>query len=1823
MPSTIEDALKKLREGQAPGRGGSDIDSALADIRSGKFVSPAPVTQEPITPASEPSGGFLNFLKPTVQAGESMVQNVGDKMGQALQAIRSKVPGVGSKAWDFMTATRVGAPEAPLATAYDPNASPADRFLIGRPAEAAPVVREYMSDFIAGKVDSVPQTRENILKKAELTGKVPYVDIANRTLAEMVSEGIPLTPTEVALTAAIPKAINYTARELATAFPVLSRSMGEIGSALKEWATTRKAKVPISAEEIKSFYVFGREKLDPKTYDILVKMDPEAVKEMAKAGQGIEAEMRVPRFSKGPSIAVASEPAEAGGPLATVAEPPRGQSPLAPAAPIPPASAPATLPDENTLRAMVEKAGGEWRGIQKTSRPGAKGLAFFNDPQTHSTLSVPIEQMSPEAVAQRIQASRAEMSEPAAPSPAAKPQVSIGDALQQIRQAAVEGPKRVTEAKDFLPGTPAAELPRAGLAKGGEQVPTEDLLRGMESNKPRQMDISEVGKEPGIPEEEVRTVARHLFEQALEERRTSVSGIEKFVQENGGIGPYKKGQAGIKEEAVEYRTAVPLHLRGSTPYDEMLDMLKEANLLPKDAAYGSLYSALERIPRRGATPKVSDFVEEARRMIEQERLEAPLTADEEARFLAQRESMEPASAYFERPPSGSVYHERPLPTTRAPQPPNIPPEVAAKPGASDTPPAIELPEIVELSKELMMGKYPEIRQALSKGAFGQFSARTGKIALSAGIFKDPQQAASTLAHEVGHLTDWLPDKEMHRGNILGRIATLKDYLKSMIEAVPESTRDLPLAPGEAEGVITEGERRRFKNNATVTVLKQEGKRLGDYIKDPKVRAMLKDKINAKYQEIIGRTIKERGLITKKEIMEELKKVSKMWKPFDEAADPAYTHYRHNPPELYADAISVLFNKPALLREVAPNFYKAWFDYLGRKPEVQTAYNAVVNKIRGGKVLEGREAGVEEMFTEGELVAKKERTTEDSMTLRKFLDTVHYEFLDKDAGMISAVARARVKTAPDQDPVLALEEMNYSGSEAKAWLMEYQTIMDSLEKAGIPWRRMGHVLFHERVIGERGALANPRGFTPETSAKQLEYARKSLGEGKWKVLREQVAKFRENWSYIVKKLDESGMLSPELMQKIRTNHDYATFDVFRKHMDTMAGGPAIGAKIYGQIGTLQDISNPATATVMKGVQLIRAVNKNEAVKKSAAFLKEHLPESIESAKTQWNGKTHAPVEPADPNKGLIIEMVNGKPQAYYVDGFIAKVFEKDARFNNLLVKGFQLANVYWRNVFVQRNPGFMPFNMIRDFMRAAKNIPSVGLAKAVPLLDAVKMAAYYLRSLAPSFRRGYDMPDPLIKEMLQKKILITVESKWGLTDTDEQMEALMARYFEGQGHNVPTLFKPFVALWDYMGAIGSAVEVMPKVAGYKYLKKHQARLGLADQEIAHMIRTQIGSPDFLRRGGAYPVYNTMFLFSNAIKEGWRGDLEVFRKRPGEYSWKTFQYGVFPKLLMYGALLGMAGEGTRRVMKKVPSYDLLNYITVPLGLDKNDKAVYLRIPMNETDRILSGLMMFGLLGDRGKDQRALFDYMAGQAPTLTPTLSILNDIRQYLAGKNPYDSFRGKLAIPDLLMQAMDTRTHAAFLKYLANEAGSGIIHRFDTDTLDKTKTKLEKVLGFPLVNNIIGRFLKVSNYGEFEELKAVSNEVRQEKARDYLDKRDAIVASVNSIDKPTQVDAMRLYGKMVKEGGLRKGTRIMSPGEFVKEYMRYVEKKAGDPRINALVFSTSNEEKAAILRHLKGTLASEEYKAVLKQALAEGHITQNALVQASQKPKAPVEVNNGR
>ena len=91
--------------------------------------------------------------------------------------------------------------------------------------------------------------------------------------------------------------------------------------------------------------------------------------------------------------------------------------------------------------------------------------------------------------------------------------------------------------------------------------------------------------------------------------------------------------------------------------------------------------------------------------------------------------------------------------------------------------------------EALLGKMPELKNRLREDAMGLFTHRKDKfydpkmplkdqasLFVKRGLSENPNLFLSTLAHELGHLVDYLPRHSMPKGNLLAHVAGLKKHL---------------------------------------------------------------------------------------------------------------------------------------------------------------------------------------------------------------------------------------------------------------------------------------------------------------------------------------------------------------------------------------------------------------------------------------------------------------------------------------------------------------------------------------------------------------------------------------------------------------------------------------------------------------------------------------------------------------------------------------------------------------------------------------------------------------------------------------------------------------------------------------------------------------------------------------------------------------------------------------------------------------------------------------------------------------------------------------
>ena len=370
-----------------------------------------------------------------------------------------------------------------------------------------------------------------------------------------------------------------------------------------------------------------------------------------------------------------------------------------------------------------------------------------------------------------------------------------------------------------------------------------------------------------------------------------------------------------------------------------------------------------------------------------------------------------------------------------------------------------------------------------------------------------------------------------------------------------------------------------------------------------------------------------------------------------------------------------------------------------------------------------------------------------------------------------------------------------------------------------------------------------------------------------------------------------------------------------------------------------------------------------------------------------------------------------------------------------------------------------------------------------------------------------------------------------------------------------------------------------------------------------------------------VLFTLFItkyFYSPIKEGMRSDLAVMTNpttRSGFWM-KTAVSTLTPKVLMAAALYGLLGEKIKEMFQNVSEYDMSNYIVVPLGIDPNGKTVYLRIPTDETGRLFGAILYKGLTAavneqSATKDLQDVFSFGAGQIPSLAPSLTLFIATKQFLAGENPYDYFRGRNVIPDQEFQAGGKYALKPFVSWALNTVGLGVVFKsYSSFQAPESKTWIQKVTEAPVLSNILGRWIKVSDYGQYEKNKKITDSVKQQSARDSLERNTLIDKAVTDYRAGEQTPQRRIDFERKLRTDLF-GEPPYDPSteakitNSVKKFRVGVIRGKADQNINSLISATSSEEKIQLLQAIKSNMDAKEFgelkETLLREKVVSGEV----------------------
>jgi hypothetical protein len=1059
-------------------------------------------------------------------------------------------------------------------------------------------------------------------------------------------------------------------------------------------------------------------------------------------------------------------------------------------------------------------------------------------------------------------------------------------------------------------------------------------------------------------------------------------------------------------------------------------------------------------------------------------------------------------------------------------------------GGTDKVPVMEMPELVEMVRSLT-GNDPKLKRMPK--ALGTFNPGSGIITLRPDLFQNESSAMMTFAHEIGHLVSWMDERNIKLGNLGGHIMNVGNYLKSTF----------PITPG-AGPALTTADRRKLQAQAKA-----------ENPSDPDART-------TRYRELVQQTMDTRnlGAVSEKQggyspnIREELINLSEWWKPFsyDDAKD-SYVDYRHSAEELYADAISVLFNSPADLEARAPVFYKAFWNYADARPQVKASIFEIQNRILMGRdaVLDKRLARDLESFKAGAevFVGKQAAAAERRASLTGWWENLKDQYWNRYQPLIESAAKARAAgtiTKAEEDGIRWLtEEHPLADSKLQLKLADIGRLYQSLDAAGVPRDYFGVWLKHHRIANERyevtekikgmdltvekgrAVMANPGGETARTSAEMLASLQQRLGPEKTAALESAVAGFRDVVFTIMEDANDAGLFSADLWEIISANRDnYAAFTPLEYVQEYLPSA------IRKQVGTFKEIADPLQQTVLKSISIHRAAQNNRFKRAAVEAIRQTAPELVKPAPMKYNGKAMVPQESQETGLTLVQWKEDGQLTGVHLPDRYARMWEdqspaeRDAILK-LLSTGFQRL-VY--GAIIRYNPAFQLFmSPARDLQRSITNMPGgiQGRARFLQrLLDPETWGA------SVEWARGDIGKTELLREMIENAATGGPHSAFGgrMGSDDDSLDAILRKYHLQDQQSRNGFVRALMAPLKGIEFAGQVLQLLPKAAAYKVLVKDT---GIPAPQAANTIRNHIGIPNYYKKGrhaqaaGALVPFLNIFLRSyDSLQRNLRGAERNMGGREWWLAWALTGGGLIA-ILQTLAKEGLFGKDLEKLYSRVPTWDMTNFAVLPLGEvptgETGGKTVYARLPQDEGLRVINGVVSKMLTsairsakGDPSAPQLGeVFAGISSQVPGTNTLVELGQNWTTFLAGRNPRDDFRNRYILSDDQWLAGGWEATKPMLGWTLEQTGITNFFTYDPKADTLTETTLSAA---PILN----RFIKISDRGVYQ----------SEAKADEADKRD--MAKVR-LSLPDQVNGLRTEYNYLKNRGENRSDR---------ETLRYYE-----------------------------------------------------------------------
>ncbi len=812
--------------------------------------------------------------------------------------------------------------------------------------------------------------------------------------------------------------------------------------------------------------------------------------------------------------------------------------------------------------------------------------------------------------------------------------------------------------------------------------------------------------------------------------------------------------------------------------------------------------------------------------------------------------------------------------------------------------------------------------------------------------RNTDNLSETMAHEIGHLIDAMPNQNIDRGNVIGRLLSgIKSNSVEDIEIIGRNSEIRKELVALTEWWSPYDKKSVSKNYIDYRNSSPElyAEALSVYLNDPKAA---KERAPLFFQNFEKHLFRKPGLKEGIEFLDKLRNMNK----------EALGQYAYE------------VNKESMDR--AENFAKLANE---QKSKDETVLKKVGNLTND----------VAEELAIGDL------------NLRRLL---------KKQGQLNNLLD--LTTAKGGDDFLNLSIRKLWISKPKELVARFVNLFgNDFQKYLDVKSDMGTYLIAQRIIHDRSGLANK--ISPEAAKNMLTTLETKLGEKEYAKLEKDAEVYYQFMDGIMRQMVQYNIMSKEHYDNIKKNNQkYAFFHVAEKEIEkaSAAYGDSIPANVKNQVGTLKDVRNPIPSTVDLIHKMGWMMEINRMKIEFVNTLNEIDPKEDVIRKVKPNAKGQMPN--ADKGYMRLNVLQNSNYTSYDVRKDLFEEYEATiAQLEKLnkTVKWFRpVFNAVKRGV-TSYSPGFTLRNPIRDIQDTAF-ILRTGI---VPGTNRSDVKAF-MNNLKEGYAIAYDSLkgkaglENLLFEAENNGAIIPRDLKFAL-DEAEMNNALsastekilanagvvlnqMKQKSPGARTAADTIIggikAPFLKYGELMTNINEVNENAVKLAFYKTLKDK----GFSPGDAAVYTRRFAGTPDPTYGGKARLLYGTFLGFFNPTVQGnmrlvhalTRGSSKLSALDKGRFiAGKAFNMALQPEVVVGTILLWALkrlgdDDPEKNPMASVSDATLERYFVLPaFGRE-------IRIPRGQMNQIVHKVtweVLDGMLhAAKGQGNEAMKDLKA---------------------------------------------------------------------------------------------------------------------------------------------------------------------------------------------------------------------------------------------------------